>query len=321
MSSERYLVYQRIHDGQMFLFLRTDIEANGDTQGFALRDETRVDVLEDDLRKDFRVVACDHYQYVDYIMVLHRFEEREWARKCRARAAEAAKKGAEIKVLHRFEEREWRARRKMQRAAEKCRQEAIQKIVKDRGIKQLVHFTRVENLPGIFEHGLLSRVVLRKRTLKHWINDENRQDGRLDGISVSISFPNYRMFFKYHQGEGGYAVIIIDPVTLWENQCCFYPTNAASAHYRQTSPSSAADLEAMFDDEETRKSLALLPRETTNPQAEVLVFEEIPIDRITSVAFYSEVARRRSALSANIQAVIEPQFFKPRRDYEHWRSL
>ena len=75
----------------------------------------------------------------------------------------------------------------------------IQDMATERSIRYLVHFTRVGNLSSIMSHGLLSVQAAHKQGLVPLANDQLRLDGRTDAISLSISFPNDAMFYKYRQ--------------------------------------------------------------------------------------------------------------------------
>ncbi len=108
------------------------------------------------------------------------------------------------------------------------REAAIRRIVEERGIKHLMHFTRVENLPGIRERGLWSRATLGNDGCV-W-NDDWRRDKRPHAICLSVSYPNYKMFYDYRLRKGGgWAVLLLDPCLLWERDCGFVEVNAASS--------------------------------------------------------------------------------------------
>ena len=72
-------------------------------------------------------------------------------------------------------------------------------LVDKLGIPHLVHFTRCENLSSILQNGLHSVISCRKNGIHAAQNDRIRLDGRPEGISVSVTLPNYRMFYKYRQ--------------------------------------------------------------------------------------------------------------------------
>ncbi|HDU8551907.1 MAG: DarT ssDNA thymidine ADP-ribosyltransferase family protein [Morganella morganii] len=158
----------------------------------------------------------------------------------------------------------------------------IQKIVEQRNITRLFHFTHVDNLSSILVNGLMSRSELDKAASEYDYNDEDRIDGHLDAICVSISFPNSKMFYKYRRLKpGNWAILEITPSVLWDKNCAFYPTNAASNNVRFNDPDLMKGSEAFADlflDNifGIQRDEGLLAEYPTDVQAEVLVFESIP---------------------------------------------
>ena len=171
-----------------------------------------------------------------------------------------------------------------------------ERIARSLRIPHLVHFTRCENLPGILEHGLMSVQACRQRGLSAVRNDPHRYDGQPDGISLSITFPNYRMFWKYRQitPNADWAVLLIDPSVLWLKDCAFYPHNAADARMiRQprTAMKSARALSDMFATEDGREPW--LRSDPTDPQAEIMVYQTIEPSLIETIAFETSDVRSR----------------------------
>lgn len=176
----------------------------------------------------------------------------------------------------------------------------IEKIVSEKEIKHLVHFTKAENLPSIMEHGLLSVNESRARGLNVARNDSQRLDGRLAGISVSISFPNYKLFWTFRQkpeNKGvAWVILFIRPDILWEKRALFCRENAASSGISDTDESQLATPNAfakMFDDvegSESREAEGLKPCDPTNVQAEVLVMETIEPNDIVGIMFNDDNA-------------------------------
>ena len=72
----------------------------------------------------------------------------------------------------------------------------IRGIVRDRQVDLLCHFTRIENLPSILLTGLQGRSQLRQAGLEFCPIDFNRIDGCEGAVSLSVSFPNYKMFYN-----------------------------------------------------------------------------------------------------------------------------
>ena len=265
-------------------------------------------------------------------------EKRELAeRRERAEAERRERQEAERREAEREEIKRQTA---LRRRAE------IEKIIQDRGIKKLYHFTQARNLDSIFEHGILSRNKINGLKIDAAVNDRERWDGHTDAISVSISGANYRMLYalgkgKQNRGEtcpgDAYVLLELDPSLLYELDCAFYPTNAASNRVRHASKTefqSAQALENMFADgvpcpagTYSRAKWNLDPCETSDPQAEVLVFETIPAHYINCVLFetedmvdeYCEWVTDDSHIPYKIVSD-DDKPFKPRRDFSDWKK-
>jgi len=93
----------------------------------------------------------------------------------------------------------------------------IAKLVSERNIGSLLHFTHLNNLEQILRSGLKTRQQIDGLKPRVMVNDQVRADGRLDTVSLSIGHPNSRMFYKYRiQTEGHWAVIAVRRKVLWE---------------------------------------------------------------------------------------------------------
>lgn len=206
----------------------------------------------------------------------------------------------------------------------------MKSIVEEYGIRYLVHFTRANNLESIFQNGLLSVEELNKRGLKYDKNDDYRFDGCMNAISLSIEFPNYRMFYKYREQNQNvdWVVLGIKRDILWEKTCAFCSDNAASSTISSSSLQERMGVDAfkrLYEDypgKPSRKELGLDKAIPTNPQAEVLVFDKIETEYIWGVAFQSEHAKNKyiHLLPEHVNAQVVDWIFKYRTDYEYWRS-
>ena len=220
---------------------------------------------------------------------------------------------------------------------EQSRLREIKWIVKDRKIDELCHFTRLENLPGILQNGLLSRAALEERSMDFCAVDSERLDRCRDAICLSVSFPNYKMFnlkredyLKRQQVKHSqWAVLLLDARILWELECAFCQQNASSGSERAISLQNRKRpeaLERMFFDFADKRRLDLnLPRNfPTNPQAEVLVFNQIPVTYIRQVHVYDCRTRDEwlnDVISSTTAGICcGSRYFIPRPDYEVWRS-
>ncbi len=210
------------------------------------------------------------------------------------------------------------------------RESTIRRIGQARGIRTLIHFTRYGSLRSILDNGLLDR-----RTLEGWpettrpgFNDDKRLDGYPEAICLSISFPNYRMFYKYsNENRAEWVVLLLDSSILWKLNCAFFDENAACttakalplAHRKK-----ATALNRMFaSGQTTRRTDLNIPRNyPTHPEAEVLVFESIPTAYIDQVCFYTEAARRKwidnNADITPPTTCVNRRYFRPRKDWHAW---
>ena len=196
---------------------------------------------------------------------------------------------------------------------------SIENILRERQIKYLCHFTRLENLESILTHGLIPRSNLynaefnpnpRLRVsglfpnprlrVSGLFNDTVRADNHPDATCLSISFPNSRMFSalrhecingNWIEKQGIYwAVIVLKSDVLLDKKCAFYPTNAANNCVRHlpTENFQRVDaLNALFEGADEEREY-LLPKDPTDVQAEVLVFDKIEQRYIVSCVFDSD---------------------------------
>lgn len=167
---------------------------------------------------------------------------------------------------------------------------AICRMVEERGILFLAHFTRIENLAGIVEKGLVPKTFVSSDSLH---NDAMRLDGFPEASSLSVSFPNYLMFYRYRclQPDSNWAVLRLATNVLVDIPCLFFQTNAANGRFRNASDDALGHmmgldgLSSMFLDDpiSTREERGLLDHETTDPQAEVLAFSTVDPEKIGAI--------------------------------------
>lgn len=212
--------------------------------------------------------------------------------------------------------------------------QAIKQFCEERGIVELVHFTHVDNLRTITEFGLLSREELEKRGIHYKFNDQNRLEGMLNAVCLSISFPNYKMFYKYlkQSGQHNFVVISLDVAVLWELECLFCPTNAASnlckpLRNHETLKGLPA-LKEMFAENPlskkhvSRAELKIPDHYTTDPQAEVLCLEPISPTYIRAI-YHNHCPNIEDKVPPEWRWRVMPneEFFGRRKDYKYWQSI
>lgn len=174
----------------------------------------------------------------------------------------------------------------------------IRALTEELGVPHLVHFTRCDNLRSILRHGLQSVSSCDAGGLRAVRNDTMRLDGQLDGISLSITSPNFRMFYKYRQLDpsADWAVLLLSPAILWELSCGFYRHNAADARMRHLPRKKMETVQAfreIFAALDTPREPWLRRYDPTDPQAEVMVYETIPPRFIETIAFETKSASEK----------------------------
>lgn len=196
----------------------------------------------------------------------------------------------------------------------------IKNICDRRDIRHLIHFTKLENIPGILNIGILSKEYMDEIGLKYVFNDNLRLDGMYNSISLSISFPNYKMFYKYRMREldKEWAVILISPSILWEEDCLFCKYNAADRRIRGIAENLGTpdELEGMFNREIESEMSNLKSSYTSDPQAEVLVYNNISPRKIEKIIVQNnrayELVNKITNHKFNQKFEIEGSYFKAR---------
>lgn len=194
-------------------------------------------------------------------------------------------------------------------------------ILKNKEIKRIVHFTKVDNLENILEYGVLSKETLELLGISYLPSDMYRLDGKLNGISTSISYPNYKMFYRKRMDDPNvdWAVITIKPKLIIDKlDTEFYSANAASGIYSLSdAPISNDDLLKLFD--KKNRDLSIPESYTTNPQAEVLVNNCITNNYFLTVETNGNIPKVKSLTrDAHIDYNDSSLLFAPRKDYKRW---
>lgn len=128
----------------------------------------------------------------------------------------------------------------------------IATVVETRRIEEVLHFTRLDNLHSILEHGILTRSEIFTGNFNTYASDTNRLDQDDDAVSVSITCFYPRMFGGKMSRTAGEAwvIVVLKPNVLWEHICLFYTRGAASNETKHANHKRYGGyaLQKLFDD-------------------------------------------------------------------------
>jgi len=208
----------------------------------------------------------------------------------------------------------------------------IKEEVLKREIKHVLHFTKIENLSSILERGVFPRTNLNTCNIQYHFNDEIRVDYCEDASCHSISFPNYKMFYSYRMSnpEQEWIVLSLSPRLLWEKDCAFCYSNAASTEIssiplvERKKPEYFLKMFDNFNEYPKRSELKIKDCCPTNPQAEVLVFDVIERKYLQGIFFQKQTTMIHSQENIEHMKKVPCRYggsvFSYRSDYEFWRS-
>lgn len=210
----------------------------------------------------------------------------------------------------------------------------LDKLLLEKDIKILLHFTNIKNLSSILENGLVTRDELKKLD-KYYINDQSRYDCT-DAICLSISFANYKMFYRLlcENEDEEWVIMKIDPKIFNILDCGYFYTNAANHVFGDRNDKkykTIASLANLFCEEYPpnilnkhivdRKKLGIKNCWTTDPQAEVLVFENIPTEYIKGVLYFKDSCMTKFKNNyPNFDHQVKREAFSYRSDYNFWKG-
>lgn len=196
-----------------------------------------------------------------------------------------------------------------------------------RNIDCLFHFTPIEHLDSILQHGLLKPSTCTLLSIDNRPNDAVRYDGQ-DAICLSIEWPNYKLFWNFRQRDTTrvWAVIAIQHRVMWEKRVCFNTTNAADNSMSSQSFLARQALhkfQELFGDcnGKLRTNLNLPDNLPTNPQAEVLCLDDIEPAYFHGVLF-NDLATYNAFKAKYPHATLmhHSDYFGYRSDWNHWKN-
>ena len=195
-------------------------------------------------------------------------------------------------------------------------------IINNRDIRHMYHFSPINNITSILNTGLYSREKCERENINIEITDQNRFDGELNRISTSISFPNYRMRYSLEKQNFNLVIYDINPkILLSKLDTQFYYTNAANAIFRYTDKrllTTNEALEGLFTP--VNREPGLYRNYTTDPQAEILVNEEVPNCFINGIITKNYNANIEEICNQKrLRYEVNSSLYSYRSDYARWR--
>lgn len=200
----------------------------------------------------------------------------------------------------------------------------INNSIKKRGITHFIHFTNLENIESILCYGLLTRSFMDKSNITYSYNDLYRYDNLDNSVSLSIMFPNYKMFYKIRRENQNarWGVILLKAIEIIKLNCVFCRTNAANSEVSRIPVSQRKGYSAFEDmfyerNDISRAEMGLPSCFSTDPQAEILVCDNIPPKCIEYICVEKEIDME-FLKSKGINACVNDVYFAPRCDYLRW---
>jgi hypothetical protein len=207
--------------------------------------------------------------------------------------------------------------------------EAIAKVIAERNVERLVHFTQLKNLSSILAEGLIPRIVVRATVPGALVNDAYRFDGRTWWNCLSATFPNSRMFFSLQRRdpEVEWCVLLISPRVLLEKEILFCKHNAADNRISKLADNDLRGSSAFLgifeeiDGVPSRAEQALKDAYPTDVQAEILVRGRIDPEYLDGVVFRNAASRDKFLGElGNLKSHVSDQtgFYGDRGYYRKW---
>lgn len=189
----------------------------------------------------------------------------------------------------------------------------IESEIQRRKITRLCHFVHTNKLLHILksDEGIKAVDFIDLDILEQ--NDNKRLDGKTDYINCSIQYPNYWYLRRVKDNNpifNDWAILFIDPVVISLETTMFSPVNAA-ARFGAYIDKGYKAFNCMFDktitsnNRTTNRTPQMLDNASTDDQAEVLVYRNIPRKFITGIALESEEIARNKMTAWNLIGVPE----------------
>lgn len=159
----------------------------------------------------------------------------------------------------------------------------IKEVVATRSIFNVIHFTQTKNLDDILKNGIVSRKKLLEGGKNFIFNDHLRLDEKIDYSCFSVEFPNVEMLraLRYRTNDASWAILVFSSEILYDYDCLFYYTNAASNEVRNKDIiefEGASALDKLFTWSHEERHHYLCNNDPTDVQSEVMIKDDVSID-------------------------------------------
>jgi len=185
------------------------------------------------------------------------------------------------------------------------RTEGIRRIVAERGIRFLLHFTFLRNVPAMVEHGIWPVADLAEARFDALVPPSEQLNKKPTAVSLSIEAMSASLFDKKSGGapDAARVALFLDPAILWREPCRFCATNAATRQMRDHRGHLGGPwgLRRFFDDPPE----GLAPWLPSDPDAEVQVQGRIARDHILGA--WTSAREEAAALQALLDRLPGPE--------------
>lgn len=207
-----------------------------------------------------------------------------------------------------------------------------------RNIKNLYHFTRIENIESILNSALHSKRYLENNNISYLENDPDRLDGHLDSISFSIEFPNTRYLNSKVNVNNKFVIIEYDAnliIKAAARGCILYSKYNAASNSKNKGKEFDS-LISMYDSNyyimnpisyELKYGQTLNPNDRdffldnkypTHDQAEILIFNGVSNSNIKRIIFKNEddlEEYKHLIEKKKIEFCVDSTYFKLRNEF------
>ena len=167
-----------------------------------------------------------------------------------------------------------------------------------RKIKNLYHFTHIENLESIFKFGFKPKAVLATESIGFVETDSERYDGITQSISFSLEYPNeWLLRHKIRQFGFNFVLLQLPASLLLTHPFLAFPGNAAGGAFREhrlenpTEYIGLRGIQNMFLSPHVRNLNNLESNQPTDIQAEILILKDIAPSNILRIHIPSNISK------------------------------